>query len=92
MNVFIGFVFDAYYVETELAEKGENDYRNLRLGVHGNNIEVELSDRFQQVMDHMLGGESLRQLSVEEGRRRKRERRLLESRSSVLAEEVKSLR
>ncbi|GAQ81992.1 hypothetical protein KFL_000970180 [Klebsormidium nitens] len=69
MNVFIGFVFDAYYTQQEImANKGGNERSALRLeGVHGANVEVELSDRFQQVMDRMLGGEELKKLTSQKG-------------------------
>jgi hypothetical protein len=47
-------VFDAYYTQQEImANKGGNERDALRLeGVHGDNVEVELSDRFQQVTGH----------------------------------------
>ncbi|GAQ77572.1 calcium channel-related [Klebsormidium nitens] len=92
MNVFIGFVFDAYYVETELAESGGNELRDLRLGFRGKAVEVEPSDRFQQVMDHMLGGNELRQLSLQESLRRRGQPGDLESRGSLLAKEIEALR
>lgn len=93
MNVFIGFVFDAYYVETELTESGGNELRDLRLGFRGKGVEVEPSDRFQQVMDHMLGGNELRQLSLQESlRRRPGQPGDLESRGSLLAKEIEALR